>query len=53
MKREIKNMREWEKWNKNPKYCEHTHGYWSPINSTMLKCVTCGKDCRKDWPLKN
>lgn len=47
----IRNMREWEKWNKNPRYCKHTHGYWATVDGKILKCVTCGKDC--NWLLKN
>jgi len=37
----IDTMKEWEKWNKNPKYCEHRLGYWAKPDGQDV-CITCG-----------
>jgi hypothetical protein len=38
--KEIKTLKQWEKYTKNPKYCNHLLGYWVRFGMPDV-CVTC------------
>jgi hypothetical protein len=42
LSRRFKTVKQWEKYTKNPKYCNHVNGYVDRMDG-ILRCITCDK----------